>query len=125
MGLRIIVKCEIYPTEDINKIKNAILKIFPDCKFEIEEREIICESESIKRFGEILKEERIRDAARSYLLANIKNNILEFSINKQVATVGKISFSVGDVPLGDIRIRILTDSPLSLIDEIAPNTRFQ
>ncbi len=125
MGLKIIVRCDIYPTEDILKIKDAILSIFPDCRFEMREREAVCESSSIKRFAEILKEERIRDTARSYFLANIKNDTLEFGINKQVATLGKISFSVGDVPLGDIRIKVISDDIHSLIDAIAPSTKNQ
>ena len=125
MGLKIIITSPVYPTENMKKIKNSIMSIFPDCKFKLRDDEIICESDSIERFKELLKEERIRDAARAYFMANMNDDILEFSINKQVATVGKISFSVGDVPLGDIKIRIITDSLQELIDDIAPNTKHQ
>lgn len=123
MGLEIIIEAEVNPTEDVEKIKNAILSIFPDAKFELLAGEIIARSKSLENFGKILKEERIRDAARSVLLGNLYDDEVVFSINKQVATMGKISFSVGNVPLGDIKITIRGENLRELIDIIAPDTR--
>ena len=123
MGVNILVRCRIYPTEDVSKIKNAILYVFPDCKFRNEEEEIICESHIIDNFAKILREERIRDAARSYFLSHIRDNTLDISLNKQALVAEKISFSVGDVPLGDIKVRITSDDINSLVDDIAPNTK--
>ncbi len=123
MGLEITIETEINPTEDVEKIKNAILSIFPDARFEILAGEIIARSSSLENFGKILKEERIRDAARSVLLGNLYDDEIVFSINKQVATVGKISFSVGNAPLGDIKITIKGENLKELIDIIAPDTR--
>ena len=123
MGLEIIIETEVNPTEDVEKIKNAILNIFPDAKFEILAGEIVAKSSSLENFGKILKEERIRDAARSVLLGNLYDDEVVFFINKQVATKGKISFSVGNVPLGDIKITIMGENLKELIDIIAPDTR--
>ncbi|ADD08450.1 RNA-binding domain-containing protein [Candidatus Aciduliprofundum boonei] len=123
MGLEITIETEINPTEDVEKIKNAILSIFPDARFELLAGEIIARSSSLENFGKILKEERIRDAARSVLLGNLYDDEIVFSINKQVATVGKISFSVGNAPLGDIKITIKGENLKELIDIIAPDTR--
>lgn len=123
MGLEITIETEINPTEDVEKIKNAILSIFPDARFELLAGEIIARSSSLENFGKILKEERIRDAARSVLLSNLYDDEIVFSINKQVATVGKISFSVGNAPLGDIKITIKGENLKELIDIIAPDTR--
>ncbi len=123
MGLEITIEMEINPTEDVEKIKNAILSIFPDARFELLAGEIIARSSSLENFGKILKEERIRDAARSVLLGNLYDDEIVFSINKQVATVGKISFSVGNAPLGDIKITIKGENLKELIDIIAPDTR--
>ncbi len=123
MGLEIIIEAEVNPTEDVEKIKNAILSIFPDAKFELLAGEIIARSKSLENFGKILKEERIRDAARSVLLGNLYDDEVVFSINKQVATMGKISFSVGNVPLGDIKITVRGENLRELIDIIAPDTR--
>jgi predicted RNA binding protein with dsRBD fold (UPF0201 family) len=123
MGIEILIEAEVYPTEDVNKIKEAILKIFPDAKFEIMGGEIRAKSQSIENFGKILKEERIRDAARAVLLGNLYGDEIIFGINKQVATMGKISFSVGKVPLGDIKITIKGENLREMIDRIAPDTR--
>ena len=123
MGLEITIETEINPTEDVEKIKNAILSIFPDARFELLAGEIIARSSSLENFGKILKEERIRDAARSVLLGNLYDDEIVFSINKQVATVGKISFSVGNAPLGDIKITIKGENLKELIDIITPDTR--
>lgn len=123
MGLEIIIETEVNPTEDVEKIKNAILSIFPDARFEILAGEIVAKSSSLENFGKILKEERIRDAARSVLLGNLYDDEIVFSINKQVATMGKISFSVGNTPLGDIKITIKGENLRELVDIIAPDTR--
>ena len=125
MGLVITVEAEVHPTEDIEKIKHAILSLFPDCTFTILAGKIVGESHSIDTFAQILKEERIRDTARSVFLSSLKKHSDEiiFGINKQVATVGKISFSVENVPLGNIIITIKGENLRELIDEIAPDTR--
>ncbi len=123
MGIEIIIETEVYPTEDVEKIKDAILKIFPDAKIEVLAGEIRALSQSIENFGKILKEERIRDAARSVLLGNLYDDEIIFGINKQAATVGKISFSVGNVPLGDMKITIRGENLRDVVDRIAPDTR--
>jgi len=123
MGIEILIEAEVNPTEDVEKIKEAILKIFPDAKFEILAGEIRANSQNIENFGKILKEERIRDAARAVLLGNLYDDEIIFRINKQAATVGKISFSVGRVPLGDIKITIRGENLKEMIDRIAPDTR--
>ncbi len=125
MGVNIEISTPVYPTEDVEKIKSAILKIFPDAVFQ-EEREIIkAESRSFDEFAKILKELHIRDAARAVFLRSINENCMTFSINKQVATTGKISFSVGDAPLGDIRVEVCSQDIRALIEWAAPDTRVQ
>ncbi|OYT58636.1 hypothetical protein B6U71_04225 [Euryarchaeota archaeon ex4484_178] len=123
MGVEIIIETEINPTEDVEKIKGAILNIFPDAKFEIFAGEIKAFSRDIENFGKILREEKIRDAARSVLLGNLYDNEIIFRINKQAATVGKINFSVGDVPLGDMKITIKGENLREMVNRIAPDTR--
>ncbi len=123
MGLDVLIETEVNPTEDVEKIKNAILNIFPDAVFDVLAGEVVARSKSLDNFGKILKEERIRDAARSVLLGNLYNNEIVFHINKQAATVGKISFSVGKVALGDIKIIVRGENLKELIDIIAPDTR--
>ncbi len=125
MGLRITVRTRIYPTESEEKIRSAILSLFPDARIRREGDYIVAEAKSIDNFARLLREQRIRDAARGVFLANLRDDLLEFRINKQVATKGRISFSVGDVPLGDITVVVEGENLRDLIEEIAPDTRVQ
>ncbi len=123
MGLKINITAELHLTEDEKKVIDAIHTIFPDANCTVNSGNITCTSCDISTFARLLKEQRIRDAARSIMLSNLRGNRLVFELNKQVATVGKVSFSVGDVPLGDIRVEVIGENLHHLIDEIAPNTR--
>ncbi|AGB04284.1 hypothetical protein AciM339_0395 [Aciduliprofundum sp. MAR08-339] len=123
MGLEIVIEAELHPTEDVEKVKNAILNIFPDARLEILAGEIRGISHSVDTLGKILKEMRIRDAARSVFLSNLYDDEIVFSISKQAATVGKVNFSVGNVPLGDIKIIMRGENLREIVDMIAPDTR--
>ncbi len=74
-------------------------------------------------FAEQLVKQRIRDAARAALRRGIEGNLVAFNLNKQVATVGKVSFSDEEHALGDIHVEISAEDVNALIDEIAPSTR--
>lgn len=123
MGVTVEIEVDVYLTEDPEKIKDAILKLFPDAKLTLLPGKIRGMAYNLDEFGKILREERIRDAARAVFLSSLKNDEIYFELNKQAATKGKISFAVSKVPLGSIKIRIKGDNLLSLIDEIAPDTR--
>ncbi len=123
MGITISIYTRVYPTESVEKIKNAILTIFPDSQFSFSSDTLKGISHDISTFAKLLKEQRIRDTARGVLLGNLRGNVVEFRINKQVATVGKVSFSVGNVPLGDIKVVVEGENLAQVIDEIAPDTR--
>jgi predicted RNA binding protein with dsRBD fold (UPF0201 family) len=48
---------------------------------------------------------------------------MQFMLNKQVAAVGKVSFTTGESPLGPIVVTIETPDIERLIDYLAPRTR--
>jgi predicted RNA binding protein with dsRBD fold (UPF0201 family) len=116
------LKTRCYPTEDRGKIVEAITDLFPDAEVSGTD-ELSGTSHSLDMFGELLKKQRIRDAARAVLRRGIRGNGTSFRLNKQVATVGKISFSEEDRPLGDIEVEIVADDLDAAIDGIAPHTR--
>jgi len=72
----------------------------------------------------LLRRERIRDAARAVLFGGMSERTIVFYLNKQVAYVGHVSFSqpVGESPLGPIRVEIECDNPREIIDWLAPKT---
>lgn len=121
---------EVYPTEDLEKVKSAVEKIFSYISFQIKDsykssdvKILIFESKdknSLLKIKEILKQEQIRDAAKRYLLENAKENKVVFYLNKQVAYVGRISFCepYGESPLGPIKVEIECEDPKELINWI-------
>lgn len=120
MEVRLRARC--HPTEDREKIVAAIKDIFPDARIEGDDP-VFAFTGSVDNFGALLKQFRIRDAARGVLRRGLDGDSTKFSLNKQVAAVGKVSFSEEAHPLGDIEVEIVSDDIEALIDSIAPSTR--
>ena len=120
--LEIRMRGRCYPTEDKQLVTRALTSLFPDAEVNGAE-ELEARSASVAAFAEQLKRQRIRDAARAVLRRGIHDNTTTFRLNKQVATIGKVSFSEEEHPLGDILVEISADDIYALIDDIAPNTR--
>ena len=80
--------------------------------------------EALIKFRNLLRNDRIRDAARRVLLTSTKNGAVVFCINKQVAFAGHISFSeeIAESPMGPIKVTIKCDDPKKLVDWLAPRT---
>ena len=128
---RIVVRAcaDVNPTEDPDKVRVAIERVLGDIPLEIEEgrevKRLVGKSESpdaLFRFHELLRREQILSAARSVLMKGTQENVICFYLNKQVAYMGHISFSqsVGESPLGPIRVEIESDNPRAVIDWLAP-----
>lgn len=125
------VEVEVNPTEDVQKIRQAVENIFGAMELEEKTQRIgsllvgrAKDEECLSKFGNLLRRERIRDAARVVLFQGLKGNMVTFYLNKQVAYASHVSFSepVGESPLGPIKVQIETDSPAKLIDWLAPRT---
>ena len=96
--------------------------MFPDA--EVSGESVISgHSRSIDEFGKLLSKQRIRDAARAVMRKHMRGRTTSFRLNKQVAAIGKVSFSDESHPLGDIEVEITSDELESAIDRVAPNTR--
>jgi len=120
--IRLSTRC--FPTENRGEIVEAIIKLFPDAEVDGNDP-IVARSASLDAFGDALRRYRIRDAARAVMRRGRKGNSTSFLLNKQVAAVGKVSFSEENHPLGDIEVTIVSDNIDELIDSIAPNTRME
>ncbi len=125
------VEAEINPTESEDKVKtavtnvlgNASITIKPSSKGSVLEAEATGQ-DSLVKLRNILRTDRIRDAARKALFHSTRGNIVSFCLNKQVAFAGHISFSeeTAESPLGPIRVTIETDNPQQLIEWLAEKT---
>ena len=118
--VRLSTRC--FRTEDRQKVVAGIKALFPDAEIEGDDP-ITASSKSVDRFGELLRQGRIRDAARAVMRKGISGGGTRFILNKQVAAVGKVSFSQESHPLGDLEVMILDEDIDALIDRIAPRTR--
>jgi len=117
------VKTKIYPTENEEKVKRAVKNIF-DIEFKMENDYIIGESgkiESLDILKEKLKNQAIRDSARSIFLKNMDEKKLKFSLNKETAFVGLVNF-LEESKLGVIEVEIENEDILKIIDLMAPST---
>ncbi len=130
--VKLDVEVKVNMTEDSNKVRVAVQKIFGNLN--IQEVESEDESrlvgsaeglEALDAFYDLLRKERILDAARRMFFNGLRGKTITFFLNKQAAYVGHISFSqpVGESPLGPIRVEIQCDNPKSIIDWLTPKTR--
>ena len=110
-----IIAASIYPTEDVEKVSNAVLNLFPDARIEIESDGLEASCDNLNYLVQRIAKQKIRDSTRRYLMGQIKRPGLVFHINKQAALVGKINFTEGDSVLGDIDVSISTNEPEELI----------
>lgn len=117
------LRAKVHPTEDPATIDKAIRSLFPDAKLCYEDFHISGTASSCDRFAEIIRNHRIRDAARGAMFRGVDCGVARFFVSKQAATVGKVSFTDGSTVLGDIEITIESEDIESAIDEIAPSTK--
>jgi len=113
--IRLEARC--FPTEERDKVVRAILNIFPDAEVSGEE-ELVGRAASIDNIKELLRKQRIRDAARSVLRRGARDGVTSFRLNKQVAAIGKVSFSSGPQPLGEIAVTISSEDLDGVIDSL-------
>jgi uncharacterized protein len=125
------VEAQVNPTEDLEKVKQAVENIFGALDFKVKSRKwgrlLTSETkghESLIKLFDILSRERIVAAARKVLFSGLDDNSVTFYLNKQVAYAGHISFSqqTAESPLGPIKVQIRCSNPRKLIEWLAPKT---
>ena len=123
------IEAEVNPTEDLEKVKQAVVNIFGAVKFKVKSRTwghmLIAETtgtEGLTKLYNMLSRERIRSAARKVFRRGMDEKSVVFYLNKQVAYAGHISFSqkTAESPLGPINVQIRCDNPRKLIEWLTP-----
>ena len=130
--MKITVRVEVRPTENIEKVRKALYNVFEPEKLEEKTEEnyrvLIAEGncyKSLLKLHSLLRTQFILDAAREYLKRGMYDKGLVFYLNKQAAYVGVVSFcsfEYGESPLGAIVFHVETENPRRLIDWLAPRT---
>lgn len=124
--MRLRVEAEVKSTEAREKVEAAIKQIFPSLELNSVGNSLVGEStsvESLDRLHQLLRQQAIRDSARSVMLRSRRGNVVRFMLNRQVAFVGKVSFTEGESPLGPIGVTLEAPDIERLIDYLAPRTR--
>jgi len=125
------VEVEVNPTEDPHKVTTAVKRVMGELELEIVRKDdrtyLRGRSEGVsalEKFHDLLRRERILDAARRVMFKGLREKTITFYLNKQVALVGHVSFSQPEKesPLGPIVVRIHSDSPRELLDWLTPRT---
>lgn len=127
--VNVCVEVEINPTESEDKVKKAVENIFGSIPVQITSLykgsllvAEVKELEALTKLHDILRRERIRNASRRAFFQGLKENVISFCLNKQVAYAGHVSFSeeAAESPLGPIKVRIECTNPRELINWLAP-----
>ncbi len=117
--INIVVRAVINPTESEDKVSRAVENLFPNMEFNREENELVARGNDINDLAalkELLKNQNIRDAARSFLSKYEEGNTLLFELNKQAAFAGRANFVDFDIALGAITVEIKGSNLQGLID---------
>jgi predicted RNA binding protein with dsRBD fold (UPF0201 family) len=129
--ITIHVETEVNPTEAEEKVKMAVANLFGNMPTQTKSsyRGSILTAETqgqeaLVKLRNLLRMDRVRDAARRVFFGRLRGKTISFCLNKQVAFAGHISFSeeVAESPLGPLRIMIECENPRQLIDWLAPRT---
>lgn len=129
--ISIQVEADINPTENEDKVKRAVENMFSNLELEVKPQKqgslLVGRgrgTDALTKLYNLLRRERIRDAARGALYEGLSEKSIIFYLNKQVAYVGHVSFSkpVAESPLGPIKVEIQCDNPRELIEWLAPRT---
>lgn len=129
--VEVYIEVEVNPTESEDKVRRAVENMFGNIPVQVRPLAkgslLTAEAkglEALTKLYNLLRRERIRDAARGALFEGLSENTVTFYLNKQVAYAGHVSFSkaVAESPLGPIKVQIKCDNPRQLINWLAPKT---
>ena len=117
---QISIATNIFPTEDEERVSNAILNLFPEANITVENDVINAITQNMDYFIQRMREQQIRDSARKILFNSVKGDIITFHLSKQAAFVDRVNFTEGDSILGDLAVTIKTeiDEPNILIQKM-------
>ncbi len=129
MTVRIAIEAMVNPTEDEEKVVRALHNIFP----EVSVQRIPTDNRRVRlrlngnglsiltTLRNLIKQDRIRTAARAIILRRTEDTRIQFCLNKQAAFAGHASFCepMGESPQGPITVEIVADNPSSVVDYLA------
>ncbi|WP_456420133.1 RNA-binding domain-containing protein [Methanocaldococcus infernus] len=119
--MEIYIKSKVKPTEDKNKVRRAILNIFPHAKLVFKDNYWEGTCRDVETLKQRLRKQAILDTARAILEENVKGDTVTFYLNKQAAYVKAINFDIDTH--GGIFVKIKDEEIMKVIKDIAPRTK--
>jgi len=122
------VEADVNLTEDEVKVEKAVANVFDGVSMEVKPGfkggVLVGEAkghEALVKFRNLLRSDRIRDAARRALFGGVRDKAIRFCLNKQVAFAGHVSFceEFAESPLGPLRVTIECEDPRLLVEWLA------
>ena len=130
--MKVEVVVEVRHTESRQKVIRALENVFTPKKIEEKHSDVgiiliaYCDGhECLKKLKSAIWRQGIQDAARSVISRGIvAEDTVVFSVNKQAAYAGVVSFVTepNESPLGPITFTVKTNNPRQFLDWIAPRT---
>ncbi len=124
-GVEVLIETDVHPTEDVNKVVEAVKNLFPDADVRIDDGKLVAKARDLRKFRDLLRRQRILDTARSELMRGRSGNEVTVYLNKQTATVSRINFADENAVLSPLRVTFrLINVPFGrFLDYLAPETR--
>ncbi len=125
------IEADVNPTESEEKVKKAVWNMFGEVQTQLKpahKGSVLTAQvrglESLRTLQNALRRDKIRDSSRKPLRHGLQGRVITFYLNKQAAYAGHASFSEaeGESPLGPLKVIVESDTPLELIDWLAPRT---
>ncbi|MEM1620037.1 MAG: RNA-binding domain-containing protein [Fervidicoccaceae archaeon] len=132
MQWKVRVEVPVRFTEDESKLLELLNRIVePERVFveeEASEKRLVAVSRclsSLAKLRDLLRRERILDAARKRMLSGASEETLRVLIHKQALAGGRLSLvdHESESPLGAVRVVVYHERPLEVVDWLAPPTR--
>ncbi len=123
--VEIEIETKVNPTEDVDKVVQAVKNLFPDADVTIEGDNLKAKAWDLRKFRDLLRRQRILDTARTELLKGKSDNETTVFLNKQTAYIGKVNFTDENAILSPIRVTFkLYGIPFGkFLDYVAPQTK--
>lgn len=130
--ITVVLKADIKPTEDIEKVKEAVLNICPPAHIEVIHRtsdSVFLQGtaqgqEAIEILAKKFRDQHILEAVRQAFLKTLESGSLIFGIHRQAALMGRFHLcDLSDISaMGPIRVEIRAKNLRDIIDYISPAT---
>ena len=119
INCKIEMSCPVNPSEDLDKVEQAVANIFPYSIIKYENFTILAQSKELRSFEKIYETIYTNQSQKIYshnLEDNLENDTTWFFLNKQAAFVEKIVIcdEAEESPLGPIKVTLTSSN----IDEI-------